>query len=447
MRIVWSRFLPGFLREGLEGREDVENILSNTGWLLADKVIRLGMGLVVGVWVARYLGPAQFGQLSYAVAYVALFSAFATLGLDGIAVRELVQHSEHEDTILGTVFLMKFIGAVVTFIIAFGTISWVQQGDPLMPWLVAITAAGTLFQAFDAIDFWFQSRVLSKSSVLAKNTAFLIASLVKVGLILGKAQLLFFAATGLLEIALGSFGLFLAFRRQGRTVSRWTPNIRMAKKILTDSWPLILSGISIMVYMRIGQIMLGNIAGNQAVGIYTAATRISEVWYFIPTAIVSSVYPSIIQAKRIDEGLYYRRLQRLFSIMTLLSLSIAIPMTFLSGTIIGLFFGKEFLAAGPALAIHIWAALFVFLGVAQGPWDLTENLTKLSLFRTASGAVLSIVLNLLLIPLYGPVGTALAAVVSQMFSAYLLNIVTKRTRRIFLCQTSSFLFYRHLRFI
>ena len=447
MNTMWARLLPSFLRGELEGREDVQNILSNAGWLFADKVIRLGMGLVVGVWVARYLGPGQFGQLSYAVAYVALFSAFATLGLDGIAVRELVQHSENENTILGTVFFLKFSGAIVTFIVAFGTIPWVQQSDPLMPWLVAITAAGTLFQAFDAIDFWFQSRVLSKFSVLAKNSAFLIASLLKIGLIFGKAQLLFFAATGLLEIALGSFALFFAFRGQGRTVARWTPTLGMAKKLLTDSWPLILSGISIMVYMRIGQIMLGNITGNQAVGIYSAATRISELWYFIPTVIVSSVYPSIIQAKRIDEGLYYRRLQRLFSIMTLLSLSIAIPMTFLSGTIVSLLFGKEFLAAGPVLAIHIWAGIFVFLGVAQGPWDLTENLTKLSLFRSASGALVNILLNLILIPQYGPVGTAIAAVISYMFSAYLLNVVIRRTRRIFLCQTSSLLFYKYLRFM
>jgi PST family polysaccharide transporter len=163
--------------------------------------------------------------------------------------------------------------------------------------------------------------------------------------------------------------------------------------------------------------------------------------------IVSSVYPSIIQAKRIDEGLYYRRLQRLFSIMTLLSLSIAIPMTFLSGTIVSLLFGKEFLAAGPVLAIHIWAGIFVFLGVAQGPWDLTENLTKLSLFRSASGALVNILLNLILIPQYGPVGTAIAAVISYMFSAYLLNVVIRRTRRIFLCQTSSLLFYKYLRFM
>jgi PST family polysaccharide transporter len=316
-----------------------------------------------------------------------------------------------------------------------------------MPWLVAITAAGTIFQAFDAIDFWFQSRVLSKYSVLAKNTAFLVASLVKISLILGKAPLLFFAATGLFEIALGSCGLILAFLRHGRALTRWNPSISMARKLLADSWPLILSGISIMVYMRIGQIMLGNLAGNQAVGIYSAATKISELWYFIPTAIVSSVYPAIIQAKRVDQGLYYRRLQRLFSIMTLLSLSIALPMTFLSGTIVSLLFGREFLAAGPVLAVHIWAAFFVFLGVAQGPWDLTENLTKLSLFRSTVGAIVNVVLNSVLIPIYGPIGTAIAAVVSYMFSAYLLNVVTARTRRIFFCQTSSFLFYKHLRFI
>jgi PST family polysaccharide transporter len=162
-------------------------------------------------------------------------------------------------------------------------------------------------------------------------------------------------------------------------------------------------------------------------------------------AIVSSVFPSIIQVRNVDEGLYYRRLQRLFSLMTALSLSIAVPMTFLSTRLVELLYGKGFLAAGPVLAVHIWAALFVFLGVAQGAWDLTENLTRLALFRIALGAGINVVLNLFLIPAYSVLGAAVATVISQAFCAVILNAANKKTRRIFYCQVRSLLFLRHLR--
>ncbi|MBT9168465.1 MAG: hypothetical protein DDT22_00505 [candidate division WS2 bacterium] len=444
MNKPWINVLPHSIRQRLEGHHTLQRIFGNTGWLFTDKMLRMGVGLLVGVWVARYLGPAQFGTYSYALAFVALFSAFATLGLDNIVIRDIVRDPSYKDEILGTAFILKLIGGGSALLLATVGILLLRPNDSLTIWLVGIIATGMIFQAFDTIDFWFQSQVASKYAVYAKNTAFLLFALVKIGLILVNAPLIAFALAGVGEIAVGAFGLVIAYKSHGHMLKAWRGSLKWANKLLKNSWSLILGGLSVMVYMRIDQIMLGDMVGSEAVGIYSAATRISEVWYFIPMAITSSVFPSIIQAKSVNDGLYYHRLQRLFSLMTALSFVIAIMMTFLSTKVVTILFGKAFSPAGPVLAIHIWASLFVFLGSAQSSWDITENLTKLALLRTFLGAIINIVLNIILIPHYLAIGAAVATIVSQAFSAYILNAFHKKTQIIFLCQTRSFLFYKYL---
>jgi len=442
MNALWTKYLPRSISQHLEDRHNLQKIISNTSWLFADKVLRLGVGLIVGVWVARYLGPEQFGLLSYATAFVALFAAIASLGLDSIAVRDIVREPAHVGEILGTVFSLRLAGSLATLVLTVTCVSLMKPAEPLMRWLILIIAGGTVFQAFDTIDYWFQSQVQSRFTVIAKNAAFLFTTLIKIGLLLIKAPLIAFASAALIEIIVGSMGLVIAYRSHGQYLKSWRWRLSWAKRLLRDSWPLIFAVLSINIYMRIDQVMLGEMIGRNAVGLYSAAIKLSEIWYFIPAALVSSVAPGIIQIKMESEALYYLRLQKLFNIMTALSLSIAIPMTFLSTRIVTLLFGNVYSEAGQVLAIHIWAAVFVFLGLAQGPWDVSENLTKLALLRTASGAVLNVILNLVLIPKFSIVGAAVATVISQAFSAVILNSISARTRVIFFKQVQSALFFR-----
>lgn len=428
MKPAWLRILPAPLRTRLEGRLNLQRILANTGWLFSDRVLRLGVGLVVGIWVARYLGAEQYGIYNYALAYVGLFGVLATLGLDTITVRDLVREPVRQDVILGTVFGLKVIGAVVACLMVTTAISVQRPADGLMRLIVFLLAGGLALHAFDAIDFWFQSRVQSKYTVIARNTAFLTTAVIRVLLIQLEAPLLAFVVAGLGEVALGATGLIVAYRRQGGRLRAWRFDMGCAGQLLKESWPLILSGLAIMIYMRIDLIMLGELVNDRAVGMYAAATRLSEVWYFIPTTIVSSVFPSIIEARKRNEAEYYRRLQQLFDLMAGLALVIAVPMTALSSWVIYVLYAAEYAAAGPILAVHIWAAVFVFLGVAQSPWDVAEGLTRLALMRTVIGAVVNVGLNLLLLPTYGGLGAAIATVVAQACSACLANALSRKTR-------------------
>lgn len=445
MHAILTKFLPSFIRVRLEGRNNLQNILANTGWLFADRIIRMGVGLFVGVWIARYMGPEQFGVYNYAIVFVAMFSALSNLGLDGIVVRNIVRDPASKDEILGTAFFLKFAGGIITLLVSVGAILSLRSGDRVTCWLVGITAIGAIFQAFDTIDFWFQSQVKSKYTVYVRNAAFLIITFVKIILIMTRSSLISFACAGLAEIVLGTIGLVVTYRFHGYYLKKWQISLRYAKELLADSWPLILSGLAVGLFMKIDQVMLREMVGSESAGIYSAATRISEVWYFIPAVIVSSVSPSIIEAKKMSEGLYYHRLQKLFNLIAGLAFAIAIPITFLSRPLVLLLFGESYAAGSPILAIHIWATLFYFLGIAQGPWNITEGLMNLSLKRTLITAMVNIILNLILIPLYAGIGAAISTVTSYVCGAFLANVMNDKSRRIFILQAESIFFSRYFK--
>ncbi len=422
---------------------ELRKILGNISWLFAERFLRMGVGFLVGAWVARYLGPQQFGTYNYAIAFVSLFSTLATLGLDQIVVRNLVREPTQKNEILGTTFILKLIGGITTVILATGTIVLLRPSDILMQWLVGITAAILVFQSLDGIKFWFQSQVQSKYTVLAQNTAFILIALVKIVLIQMQAPLIAFAWAALIEIALGSVGLAIAYQWSGQSLLAWRGSWLQAKRLLKDSWPLIVAGLSIMIYIGIDKIMLGQLADSEAVGIYAVATRLSELWVFIPAAIVSSFSPSIIEAKGVSEARYYQKLQKLFNIMTGLAYCVAIPMTFLSTQVVTIIYGQEYASSGAVLAIHIWGQVFSFLGIAKRIWVVTEELTVYDLVITSGGALLNIGLNFWLIPLYREIGSAIATVISYMFVDYIIFLLYPPIRRLAPLMTNA-LFLKHV---
>jgi PST family polysaccharide transporter len=422
-----------------KSRPKLRAVIANTGWLVGDRILRMGVSLIIGVWVARYLGVQQYGLFNYAAAFVSLFSPFATLGLDSLVIRDLVHDSSKKEEILGTTFWLKVLSGVCSLLLALGCIFLLRKNDLLTIGLVAILSAVAIFQALDTIDFWFQSRVQSKYSVIAKNTAFVIVAFIKVALITIHAPLIAFAWATLAETALGAVGLAIIYKVKGYSILSWRWRFPLAKSLLKESWPLMFSVFAIVIYVKIDQIMLGQMVGDGAVGIYSAATRISEIWYFIPMTIASSVTPSIYEAKQTSEVLYYQRIKRFLRLMILASLAISLPMSFLSGRIITLLFGNGYGGAGTILSIHIWASLFVFMGVAISPWYIAEGLTHLAMYRTLIGAITNIILNIFLLPRYSGLGAAIATVISYSFSDFFSNAIHPKTRKIFILQIQSIL--------
>ena len=415
----------------------LRQLLSNTAWLLADKVLRMGLGLLVGVWVARYLGPEQFGLFNYAIALVSLFSVLATLGLNKIVIRDIVRNPTIQDETLGTAFILKVLGGIATCLLTLVTAFILRPGDAQVIYLVAIIGIGTIFQSLDVIDFWYQARVESKYTVISKLMGYLPINIIKIILIQISAPLIAFGWTWTGELALGAAALAFTYQLQGNFLKNWRWSFQRAKALVLESWPLILSGLVIMIYMRIDQIMLGQMIDERAVGLYSAAVRISEMWYLIPVTVVSSGFPSIVKAKEISETLYYNRIQQLFSLMAAMNYSVAIPITFLATPLVIFLYGTDYIEAGSLLSVQIWSGLFVSLGVARSPWLIAEGFTKFSAATTSIGAVVNILLNYFLIPVYGPMGASIATVISQMVASYLAHIFYKKTRVMFIQQTKA----------
>jgi O-antigen/teichoic acid export membrane protein len=416
--------------------------LTNTTWLMAEKIVRMAVSLLVGVYVARYLGPAQFGMLSYAVSLVALFSPIAGLGLEEIVVRRLVENPDGREMILGAAFLLRILGSLVLL----GMLGAVVYGASLgnnAGSLVMIIAGGILFQCFHVIDCYFQSRVLARMTSATYLGAMVIASVLKVLLVLGNAPLIWFAVAYSLENLFAAVFFVFMYSRSKADILAWRFEMPAAFALLKESWPMAFSGVVVMVYMRVDQVMIKAMINAEAVGQYAAAVQLSEAWYFIPVAINTSLFPAILNARRASQEVYYARLQKLYDSMVWLAVGLALPISLFAKEIVSLLFGGNYAPSGAVLQVHIWTGVFVFLGVASGKWYIAEDLARHSFFRALCGALLNVLLNLLLIPGYGILGAAIATLAAQFGAAYLYDATNRRTRVCFKMKTKS-LFPVHL---
>lgn len=410
--------LVGRVRRGTSSSAGASRILENLAWLFFDRFLRMGVGLVVGLWVARYLGPEQFGAWNYAIAFAAFFGAFAGLGLDSIVVRNLVREPSRRDEFLGTAFGLRAGVGLLATLLSIAAFVRMEPHDPMAPALIALASAGIVFQSFGVIDCHFQSLVQSKYTVYAQNLAFLLVAAIRVALVKMEAPLLAFAAAGAFEILLGAAFLAVAYHRNHLSMRRWRFRGGVAVELLRDSWPLVLTGLAAMVYMRIDQVMLGNMMGNREVGLFSAAVRISEIWYFVPMAVVSTFYPSIVEARSRDHGAYMGRLQALNDGLFLMGLAVAVAMSFASGPIVRLLYGESYAGAGPILVLHVWTGVAICVGAASSCWTLTENVQRINLYKAFLGCGSNVLLNLWLIPRHGVQGAAAASVVAQCLACF-----------------------------
>jgi O-antigen/teichoic acid export membrane protein len=432
------RLIPVFIFRRIEHRPNLLKIVGNIGWLFFDKILRMGIGLLVGVWIARYLGPEQFGLLNYALAFTGLFSAIAALGMQEIVVRDIVRNPGGAYETLGTAGVLQIIGGLVAYAFILVAIAYMRPNDYLAQSIVAIIGSTMILEASKIAVFWFESQVQSRYTVWVQNGVFLLFSAIKLILIIYQASLTAFVWVMFMEALLVALILLKVMNKYGFTLGFLKVNAQRARMLLLDSWPLVLASVSIMIYMKIDQIMLGQMVGDQAVGIFSAATRISEVWYFIPMVVVSSIFPAILNAKEQSKELYHKYLQRLYALMVWMSIAVALPMTFLAIPLVEILYGKAYLESGIILSIHIWASVFVFLGVASSRWILAENRQILSLQRSLFGMLINVALNLLLIPLYGAIGAAVATVVAQFSVGMLFDVIQKETRPMFIMKIKAF---------
>ena len=390
---------------------------------------------MVTIFVIRYLGPKDFGLLSYALSFYGLFSTISILGLETITIRELVKNPDKRDDLLGSVFLLRLLGGVSTIIFIALTLYFSGESTNISI-LILIISSSAIFHSFSVVDYYFRAEVKAKYSVYIFLSTVLIVAIIKIMLIIFEAQLIYFAIAFSVEFILAAAGFMIVYRFNKLKLSRWKFNKEIAVSLLKDSWPLILSGLAISVYMKVDQVMIKNMLNSEEVGFYAAAVRLSEAWYFIPVALTSSLFPAIVNAKKVGKEFYNNRIQKLYDILAWMAIAIALPVSIFSSDIIRIIFGNEFNSAAPVLTIYVWAGVAVFLGVASNQYLANENYTKLSFFRTFIGMIFNVVLNFILIPEYGIVGAAVATLISYSVAVFSIILFPKTKKQFFMMMKS-----------
>jgi O-antigen/teichoic acid export membrane protein len=412
--------------------------LKNTSWLMFGKVL----GLVASLIVTRYLGPELFGDLSFVLALVTITGAVGALGLDTFIIREIINEPNKRDEILGTALGLRLITNTALIPITIGVylifhyLSTIP-GDSLTLFVVLLSFI-SVFKSFNVIDAYFQSQVQSKYVVHIQNICLFITTGLKFAVVLLGLPLIYLVLVLVIDAFILAIGLIITYQNKGYSIFDWNFNKARGIKLLKQSFPLILSAVMVTVYMKIDQVMLKQV-GSVAVGIYSAAANLSEAWYFIPTAIISSVFPAIINARKTDFERYEKRLKNLYDLLIYISLPVAIFISIFANQIIHICYANKYEGAGAMLSIHIWSGIFVFLGVASSQYLLAEGYTKISFYRTLTGAIINVVLNLWLIPLYGGIGASVATLIACIISTFYLLLVPKTRQQGIMMLKSLFL--------
>jgi O-antigen/teichoic acid export membrane protein len=425
--------------------DSFKKYFSNTSWLLFEKIARLVLNFFVTIAVIRYLRPDEFGLYSYAISFYGLFVAFVSLGLESISIRELVKHPEKRDEILGSVFYTQLGGAIIAISLIILALL-ITSEELFTSTLILIISISSFFQTFNIIDYYFRSMVKAKYSVYVLFTSVLMVSIIKFTLIIVNAPLIYFIVAYSFEFVFNAIGYFIVYHLQKQKVVKWKFDKNLALDLLKDSWPLILSGVVVSIYMKVDQVLIKNMLDVKEVGYYAAAVRLSESWYFIPVAISNALFPAIVNAKNISRELYITRLQKLYDVLAWIAIGISIPVSFFSADIINLLYGSKYLSSAPILTIYIWAGAAVFLGVASSQYLVTENLTKISLMRTSIGMIANVILNIILIPIYGIIGSAVATLISYTLSTFSI-VLFKNSRQQFLMLIKAIIFIDVLKYL
>ncbi len=422
-------YLPGFLRRRIAGRSYLLKVIDNTGWIFSERILRHAVGFAVGVWIARYVGPHGYGLLNYANAFVLVFAFITTLGIDGIAVRDIIRNPSGRDETVGTLLLLRVVGGLVLMLVVTGAIALVQPSDPRATALIIIIAVGQLLLATDSIDCWFQANVASRYTVVARLGAFFAITLVRIVLILARAPLIAFAWANLAESAVLTVAMLVAYRRSGQRLAKLRATVARAKALLSDGWPLLLSAGVLAVSQRLDQVMLGQMAGYAEVGAYAVAVRVIEATYILPTVVAMSIFPAMIKLRAQDPARYEVQIQRLYDFLLWLAITIAVPLTLLSSFLVRLLVGNAYAAAAAPLAILSWMPVFMFFGVVRQRWLLAEGALPAALAVEIAGCGLNVLANLMLIPRYGAVGAATAALVGIVGATLVVAPFSNSIRR------------------
>jgi len=394
------------------------------------KILSTAVSFLATLYIARNLGPTNFGQLSYATSFIGIFSFMASLGIDSVLYRELIKYPDRKKEFLGSAFTIKIVaGFIAAILVSVSAMLWAT--DDVSKILIVILSGTFIFMPFQLIGYEFQARAKSKYPSVIAFLATLILNILKVIVIFSGKGVIYLALILLLEPVLYAVFYWLVYeKRVGEKISQWIFDKKIAITLLKDSWPLIFSSAFALIYSEIDQILIKYMIDAKAVGIYDAAVRVAEGWYFVPNIIMASLFPAIINAKITSKEMYHKRLKKLSLFLIATALIIAIPTTIFASFIIYIFYGNAFMGGVIILQIYIWSLIGTFLGSLVINYIIAENNRKMSLYVNIIPMLVNVILDIIWIPKYGIMGPAFATLIAYSLSPVILLFFSKTRREL-----------------
>jgi len=420
--------ITDFLCKRLAGRHTLRSVLDNSFWLFCDQILRMGTGLLVGVWMARYLGPERFGWLNYALATVGVVGAFTSFGLNSVVVRELVRTPSDMNSYAGAAFFLRGIGAALGYLACIGVAYLNAVPSDEVRLLILIVAGGMFFQVFDVFDLLFQASGAARISAWVRMAACLLTTTIKVVLLLCHASVAWLALAGVAEIFLTAAGWWWAARRKGWRIADWNCERNRVFTLLNQSWPLAVATVAITVQAYADQLVIGFMLGGNELGQYSVAIRLISIFGFLPILITTVVAPEITRAKRDDELLYLRRMHTIYRLMFGLFLITALPLVLFGSLLVKTLYGASFAGAAALLPILAARLFLTNFGVARSLFLTNEGLLRFALMTAVAGGVTNIILNLMLVPHWGVNGAIFSSLASFFVTTFALEMFHPRAR-------------------
>lgn len=401
--------------------------VKNAGWLMGEKIIQMVISLVVSLLTARYLGPSNFGLVNYAASYTAFFASFCTLGINSLMVKEFVDRPEKEGMVLGTTLVLRGISSFLSALTIIAIVSIVDRDEPTTILVVALCSLGMVFRVFNAFNYWFQRHLKSKFTAIAAFVAYLVTAAYRVVLIiLGKSVVWFALATSVDYVCVAILLVIFYKKCAGQGLGfSW----QYGKELLGRSKHFILSGLMVAIYAQTDKLMLKQMLDLSETGIYSTATAVNNMWCFVLSALIDSMYPSVMEAHKAgDEALFAKRNRQMYALVFYVSVTVAILFNIFADLIIWILYGEAFMDAAMPLRIVSWYTAFSYLGVAREAWVVSKNRQNHLIKIYISAAIGNVLLNFLLIPVWGANGAALASLISQILTGLVLPFFIKDLR-------------------
>lgn len=416
-----------------------EQVAKNLFWAVTGKVTTLFGSLFVGIIIARYLGPEQYGLMNYVISYVQLFQIFAVFGLDSIEVREEASGKVDRNVIIGTAFAIKLMLAFVTVVMAVCT-SLLMEADVYTTVLVAVYSASIVANAFNVIRNYFTAIVQNEYVVKSEIARTVLGAVIKVVLLLCGANLAWFIFASAFDFFLLASGYYVAYKRRIGSLKEWSFDWHYAVFLLKESFPLLLTNAAVIIYQRIDQVMIGQMIDNKSVGFFSVATRFVEILIYIPTILGQTLAPVLVGTREQSEEKYIRQSQ-VFMNMTLWStVFVSVLTSLLAYWAVQLLFGAEYMPAAAILQVLSFKAAAMALSSTAGNMLIIENLQRFAIFRDILGCAVCVVLNYYLLPVYGIMAAAVVAIASNVVAGYVADALIPAYRHLFAMQTKALLF-------